>query len=30
MPFVTVEGRRLEHEWIAASEADAPTLILLH
>ena len=30
MPFVTVEGRRLEYELIAASEADAPTLILLH
>jgi pimeloyl-ACP methyl ester carboxylesterase len=30
MPFVTVEGRRLEYQWIAPSEADAPTLILLH
>jgi pimeloyl-ACP methyl ester carboxylesterase len=30
MPFVTVEGRRLEYELIAARDADAPTLILLH
>ena len=31
MPFVTVEGRRLEYELIARTgDADAPTLILLH
>jgi pimeloyl-ACP methyl ester carboxylesterase len=30
MPFVTIKGRRLEYELIAASDADAPTLILLH
>jgi pimeloyl-ACP methyl ester carboxylesterase len=30
MPFVTIGGRRLEYELIAAGDADAPTLILLH
>ncbi len=30
MPFVTIKGHRLEYELIAASDADAPTLILLH
>src|SRR5260370_20230346 len=30
MPFVTIKGRRLEYELIAASDAAAPTLVLLH
>jgi pimeloyl-ACP methyl ester carboxylesterase len=30
MPFVTVKGRRLDYELIAARDEGAPTLILLH
>jgi len=30
MSSVTIKGHRLEYELIAASDADAPTLVLLH
>lgn len=30
MPFVTINGRRIEYQWIAAATRTAPTLVFLH